>query len=396
VSSSGRILMRQESSGACRGLFAVHTIPCATRLLPIYEMLADCNSRVQWSFTVPPDDYNSGVREFLAGRGIETLIWDRLVDESQTHFDVAVAAAWGGLHKLRMPVLKMAHGARFEKVTPRLAGRGAEVRRHRHGLSPERTIRDGRVVARLMLSHDDDLACLEPAVREHAKVLGDPVVDLIRRHLPLRDRYRRALGIPPGVRLVVVSSTAGERCLWLDWPELLYRLVTELPAARYGVIAVLHSHLRHTFGSQLDVALRSSVKAGLRVVPADQDWAVPLIAADWVIGDHGSVPHYATLTGAVQLTGGFARDAVEPGTARGRLGYLVPALVPDEPLEQQLIAAAQPEIVRRYATAANRLSSQPGRFAANLRKAVHDVLGVPEPAVPARLPDLVVPRLISG
>ncbi|MFD4640767.1 hypothetical protein ACFWN2_25860 [Lentzea sp. NPDC058436] len=396
MKSSGRILLRPEVDGVRRGLIAVHTIPCATRLLPIYQMLADCNPRILWSFTVPPDDYNSGVRRFLEDRGIETIKWSRLVDEVQGHFDITLAAAWGGLDKLRMPVVKLSHGALHEKATPRRAGAGAEMPRHRHGLSPERMIRDGRTVAsRTVLSHDNDLAALDPVLRAQARVFGDPVVDQISAHLHQREHYRRQLDIPTGARLVVVTSTAGRSCLWLDRPELLYRLATELPAEGYRVLAVLHPHLRHVFGSQLDVALRTSFEAGLRVVPADQDWAVPLIAADWVIGDHGSVLHYATLTDATLLTAGFAHDEVAYGTARAALGGLVPSLTADRPLEEQLISAARSEVVARYASEKEHLSSRVGHFATDLRREVHSVLGVPEPVVPARLPGLTIPRLLS-
>lgn len=395
--SRGRILLAQELSNVHRGLVAVHTVLCATRLLRIYEALAECNPRVLWSFTVPPDDYKAGVREFLAAMNIETIPWKQVVNELQVHFDVALAASWGGLHKLRIPVIKMAHGALYEKTTPRRAGAGAEMPRYRHGLSPERMMRDGRMVAfRTMLAHEDDLASLAPEAREHARVLGDPITDQIDEHLHLREWYRQELKIGPGVRLVVVTSTAGARCLWLDRPELLHRLVSELPTDRYRVMAVLHPNLRHAFGSQMDVALRRPLAAGLQLVPADQDWAVPLIAADWVVGDHGSVLHYASRTEAALLTAGFAHEEVAPGTARAQLGESVPELVLEQPLEPQLLAAARPEVVARYASAGDRLTSQPGRFAANLRREIHDLLGIAEPAVPARLPELAVPKLIAA
>jgi hypothetical protein len=390
----------QELGGARRGLIAVHTLPCATRLLPIYEMLADCNPRMLWSFTVPPDDYNHGVATFLRNRGLKVLKWKRLVNELQLHFGVALAAAWGGLHKLQMPVIKMAHGARYEKKTPRRPGSGAETPRLRHGLGVESMVWHARTVAsRVVVAHKDDIAALDPTVAgliESARVMGDPIVDQIDGHLHLRERYREDLELEPGMKLIVVTSTAGRRCLWLDRPELLHRLVTELPAQQYRIVAILHPHLRHVYGTQLDIALRRLLARGLRLVPPDQDWMVPVIAADWVLGDHGSVLQYATRTPAVLLKSGFATDEIATGSARARLGEQVPALVWNQPIEPQLLAAARPEVVARYASAAQQLSSQPGRFAANLRREIHHLLGVAEPEVPARLPDLVVPKLITG
>lgn len=64
----------------------------------------------------------------MATKNIETIPWKQVVNELQVHFEVALAASWGGLHKLRMPVFKMAHGALHEKATSRRAGAGAEMR----------------------------------------------------------------------------------------------------------------------------------------------------------------------------------------------------------------------------------------------------------------------------
>jgi hypothetical protein len=400
VKSGGPNLLAQELHGARHGLVAVHTMTCATRLLPVYLALTDGNPHVTWTFTVAPDDYNEGVPDFLARKGFRMVGWKKLVEQRQKDFGVVLAAASGGLHKLQIPVVRMAHGALFDKYTTRRNGTGVEATRQRHGLGAESVERHGRAIAtRLVLAHEDDVMTLDPTkmgLLDSARVMGDPLVDQIDAHLHLSERYQRELDVGPGMKLVVVSSTAGKRCLWLDRPDLFRRLVSELPPDRYRVVVVLHPNLWHSYGrtAVLDM-LRTACANGVRVVVPEDDWIVPIIAAHWVLADHGSALHYAARTNAALLTVAFSHDDVASGSARDELGRQVPALVWNDPIEPQLLAAAQPNVMARYASAGSRLSSQPGRFAANMRREVHEILGISEPSAPASLPELVVPRLIT-
>jgi len=394
------VLPRPLGQSAPLGLICVHTLVCANRLLPIYESLVHCNPAIQWVFTVPPDDYRDDVADHLRDQTLPVIGWKKATGELQANFNVALAAASGHLDKLSIPVVKMAHGALHDKKTPRGTGTGVETPRQQHGLGSESLTRHGRAIAsRIVLAHDDDLAQLRrssPTLAATARVIGDPVVDQIDAHLDQRERFRQDLGVPEDMQLVVVTTTSGRRSLWRDRPEVLHRLMTELPAARYRVVVVTHPHVRHVYGSQLDDSWRRLYAAGMRRVPVDQDWIVLLIAADWVIGDHGSVLHYATRTQAALLTAGFAHDEVVAGSPRASLGRNLPELSHADPIEAQLLTAAAPEVKARYATAGQRLSSQPGSYAALLRRDIHRLVGVPEPDVPARLPSLVVPRLIPG
>jgi hypothetical protein len=378
------------------GLVVVHTIPSAARLWPIYCMLAQVNPGVVWDFVVAPDRYNEPVHRFLSDRSVVVVPWDDLVKGDQHRYGVALAAARDGLELLKMPVIQMAHGALREKWTPLSAGAGVEVPRARYGTGVDFGTHQGRTVAsHLVQAHRDEVAALDPQLRSIARTLGDPVVDQLDGHLGMRDSFRTDLGIGRDQRLIVVTSTAGRHCLWRDWPELLHSLVTDLPQHRYQVIAILHAHLWYAFGEDLRYALRPSLREGLRVVHPDDDWPVPVIAADWVLGDHGSAFHYAARSPAALLTAAFHRPSVYPGTARSELGQLVPSLSPTDQIEARLDEVAHPDVRKRYAHAGERLSSEPGAFAANLRSLVHDVLGVREPTVPACLPPLEVPRLIT-
>jgi hypothetical protein len=159
---------------------------------------------------------------------------------------------------------------------------------------------------------------------------------------------------------------------------------------------MLHPDIWHTYGNQVEHILADALRLGLRLVAPDQDWPVALIAADYVVGDHGSPLHYATLTGATLLRAGFHDQLVRKGSVRERLSGLVPELLTDRPIEPQLMAASERAVRARYAGLGALLSSQPGRFATNIRREVHALLGIPEPDSPTELPPLVVPTLVTG
>lgn len=380
------------------GIIPAHTMPSVTRLWPIYCLLVQANPKVVWTWTVAPDRYNDSVysdpvHRFLSDRGAVIEAWNDVVKGGQDRYKIALAAARDGLEQLRIPVALMAHGSLRDKVTPPADGAGIEMPRTQYGTGLDYWVHQGRTIARYaLLAHRDQVGSLDPSLRSIARVIGDPMVDQIDGHMALREMYRADLDIGPDERLVVVTSTAGEHCLWKDWPDLLHRLVTELPRSRYRVIAILHPHLHYAFGGQLMHALQPSLRLGLRVVQPEQDWAVPLIAADWCLGDHGSVLQYATRTPAALLTAAFHRESVFPGTVRSELGDLVPALSRTKPIETQLLDAARSEVRERYGHLGELLSSESGEFAANLRRLVHEELAVPEPSFPARLPPLETPR----
>src|SRR5690606_30658476 len=79
------------------------------------------------------------------------------------------------------------------------------------GLSEETLTHEGRIVPdAIALSHTAQLARLEkgcPEALPRAFVAGDPCHDRILASLPRRRAYRRAFGLRPGRRLVVVNST---------------------------------------------------------------------------------------------------------------------------------------------------------------------------------------------
>ncbi|MEU8545431.1 hypothetical protein AB0C81_00215, partial [Streptomyces roseoverticillatus] len=272
------------------------------------------------------------------------------------------------------------------------------------GLSPDWLLHDGRpLAAATVLSHPEQLDRLRAACPEAAGtavLAGDPCYDRLLAALPHRDRFRRALGVSPGQRLVVVNSTWSPGSLFGDddsegdlLPSLLPRLAAELPADEYRTAAVLHPNIWHGHGpGQIRAWLDRARRAGLALVDPLEDWRQALIAADCVIGDHGSVTYYAAAIGRPVLLGAFPGGALDPDSPVAALGRTAPRLRPYDGLRAQVDHAVDRHDPGRFRAQAEHVSSAPGRSAALLRRAFYGLIGLPEPAGrPALLDPLRLP-----
>ncbi|WP_151481185.1 UDP-N-acetyl glucosamine 2-epimerase [Streptomyces albicerus] len=268
------------------------------------------------------------------------------------------------------------------------------------GLSREWLLaEDGRPVAdALVLSHPEQLERLRAACPEavHTAVLaGDPCFDRLLAAREQRERFRRALGTHPGQRLVLLNSTWHTESLFGDGgddvlPALLPRLTSELPADEYRVAAVLHPNIwyGHRPG-QIRVWLDRARRAGLTLIDPVDGWRQALLAADVVIGDHGSVTYYAAALGTPVLLGAAPLSALDPDAPISDFVRDAPRLDPTTPLRSQLDALLTEH--QPLAGPAEFTTSQPGRSAALLRRHFYRQLGLPEPEEPALLEPLPLP-----
>ena len=96
-------------------------------------------------------------------------------------------------------------------------------------------------------------------------------------------------------------------------PSLLPRLASEFPADEYRFAAVLHPNIWHGHGpGQIRAWLDRAQRAGLALIDPLHGWRQALIAADAVIGDHGSVTYYAAALGTPVLLGPLPSPASRP------------------------------------------------------------------------------------
>jgi hypothetical protein len=363
-------------------LVVVDTVTSGQRLLDVISLF-EGDVRVQVVFTVPPGGvFDDGVAELLAAIGAKVVPWRQAAEHP---FAVALAAGHEGVHELHAPVILMPHGGGYNKRVS--AGQHGRVvaERETYGLGAQWLVRDGVLLPdALVLAHAEERVRLRrscPQALPVAVVVGDPCYDKIITSLPRRHAYRDALAVVPGQRLVVVTMTWGATSLLRHVPEILGRLVTELPREEYRVVALAHPNAWFGHGRwQVRAWLADALRGGLGLIPPEADWRGVLAAADVVVGDSGSVSLYATAAGVpVALGCPPSREA--------------PRLSSHRPLAGQL-RRLTPEFKRdRYAHVASRITSEPGRFNRRMRDLMYRKMDLPLPSgdapmTPARLPVL--------
>ena len=381
-------------------LLVVHNVTAATRLLDVLPLFHD-DLRVQLLATTPGSSaFRAGLAELFAKVDVPVVPWEQAV---RLPVRLAISASFGGqLAALSCQLTILSHGVGYTKKLATPGGRdtGEPGSAPVFGLSREWLLgEDGApFVDALVLSHPEQLERLRAACPEavHAAVLaGDPCFDRVLAARGNRERYRRALGTHPDQRLVLLNSTWHTESLFGDGgddllPALLPRLTSELPADEYRVAAVLHPNIwyGHSPG-QIRIWLDRARRAGLTLVDPLDGWRQALLAADVVIGDHGSVTYYAAALGTPVLLGAAPLAALDPDAPISDFVREAPRLDPTAPLRPQLdtlLSEHQP-----LPGPAEFTTSYPGESAARLRRLFYGQLGLPEPDGPALLEPLPLP-----
>ncbi|ANZ35954.1 hypothetical protein BBK82_07530 [Lentzea guizhouensis] len=382
-------------------LAVVHNVTAATRLFDVLPILAE-DDRVQVHFTCPESSpFHGQLAEYFSARQVTPIPWRLAVD---THFHLAIAASHGGpLHELKTPLIVLPHGMGYNKILdrkPETGNRKPETgnRKPVFGLSPEWLLHDGQVIASsLVLSHPEQLDRLQrscPEAANVAVVAGDPSFDRMLASLPLRHLYREALDIAHSQRLIVISSTWGPASLYGRQPDLVERLSAELPLDDYAIAIALHPNTWSAHSPwQIRRWLESCTRSGVRVFPADEGWRAGLVAADLVIGDHGSVTFYAASLGRQIALAEAPHHTVDPTSAIGRFLTAASRLDSSQRLRPQvekLLAHGQPSDIRELAELT---TSVPLKSHALLRAEFYRLLNLPEPNTPAEAVTLPFPEI---
>jgi hypothetical protein len=250
----------------------------------------------------------------------------------------------------------------------------------------------------IVLSHRADLELLGrqcPEALAAAEIIGDPCYDQLIASRPLRGQYRRALATASRTTLVVTASTWGAASLFGQAAELHDRLLAEIPPDRYRVVSLMHPNVWYGHGPrQVRAWLGSAMKRGLGLVPPDAEWLGALVAADVVIGDHGSSCVYASAAGVPVLWAGDGADDVAPGSAAALLAAAAPRLLLDRPITPQLEGATTGEQAGLSQAVAARITSEPVRFDRNLRRLLYRRLRITQPLSISVTPPAGMPAII--
>ncbi|MCX4749350.1 hypothetical protein OG455_28230 [Kitasatospora sp. NBC_01287] len=396
--------------GRCRRvLLVVHNVTAATRLLDVIPLFRD-DLRVQLlAGCTGSSPFQSGVADLLASVGVPVLPWEQAV---RVPVDLAISASFGGqLGSIEGKLAVLSHGVGYNKRlrTPDTGHRTPDTGHrtpdtgHRtpvFGLAPEWLLADGAPIADAMvLSHPEQLDRLREACPEAvptAVLGGDPCFDRILAARRYRERYRRALGVRPGQRLVLLNSTWNPTSLFGDGgpadvlPLLLPRLTEELPVDEYRLAAVLHPNIWHGHGAgQIRLWLDRARRAGLTLIDPLDGWRQALIAADLVLGDFGSVSYYAAALGTPVLLGAAPLEALGTDSPVADFVRRAPRLDPFAALLPQLANAVREHLP--VPGPAELTSSAPGQSAGLLRELFYRLIGIPEPAGAAVLDPLPLP-----
>ncbi|MGW2054355.1 hypothetical protein ACWCOZ_10610 [Streptomyces sp. NPDC001840] len=397
-------------------LLVVHNVTSATRLLDVLPLFRN-DLRVQLLATCTGSSpFQAGVAELLAKTEVRVLPWEQAV---RLPVDLAISASFGGeLHLLKGKLIVLSHGVGYNKrlATPDTGHRtpdtghpspgarppGAVPQPPVFGLSREWLLVDGSPVAdALVLSHPEQVERLRAACPEAvptAVLAGDPCFDRMLAAVPYRERFRRALGIRPGQRLVLLNSTWNPDSLFGDGggddvlPSLLPRLTSELPVDEYRSAAVLHPNIWHGHGpGQIRVWLDRARRGGLALIDPLEGWRQALIAADAVIGDAGSVSYYAAALGTPVLMGTVSEESLDARSPVAAFVRHAPRLVPNVPLREQVDALLNGPAPQTRPGPAELVSSAKGEAATLLRRHFYRLIGIPEPDEPALLDPLHLP-----
>ncbi|SEP51912.1 hypothetical protein SAMN04489732_1184 [Amycolatopsis saalfeldensis] len=324
-------------------------------------------------------EFGDGVEALLSRAGARLYPWDKIA--SSGYVLTLTASENIGFTSLSGPVLVFQHGVGFHKYVPDSESSGDRL----SGLVPEAALKSGQV--RMAISHPSQevqLRAANPATAGTTVLIGDSQFEQLLDSAGHRGHYRRILGLGDR-RFVLLSSTWKKGSLFGTRPHLPTETLAAMPHDETAVGLVLHPNIWSKYGPlQLRAWYDGARKAGLLLFPPELGWQAALIAADLVVGDHGSVSLLAAAVGKPVLLAASG-DEVVPGTSAELLCEQATRLRRDQPLRPQLEAAgSQPwqELLaeRTFAHAQTAIS--------RLHALVYETLGLsPRPAPQLRAAD---------
>jgi hypothetical protein len=354
---------------------AARTVTSTVRVLECLPALLRGDGRVTVVFAHDPSSaFNDGVLDLLHDAGCRVIPWEQV---SHAEPDLILTASENiDVPDGHCPVLVLPHGIGFQKQVPDARAPGERL----SGVVPDSLLESGR--AWLAISHpgqEEQLLSSHPKATGRTLLVGDPCFDELLVSADRAGSFRRALGVPDGHRLVMLSSTWGPTSLLGQDPGLAARVLAALPYDEFRVAAIVHPNVWSGHGSwQIRNILAPALDAGLMLIPHIHAWRSALVAADVVVGDHGSVTLYGAALGKPVVLGAFGSDAV-PGTAVAALGRAAPRLDAHDDVHGQLVSALDRQRPELFAGVAEGAFHQPGRALPRLRTALYDLLGLPEP-----------------
>ncbi|THV40095.1 hypothetical protein [Glycomyces buryatensis] len=367
-------------------LFAGRTSQALARLyFDIAPLLAaDPRLSVAWAL-IPGSRFESGSYEFAEGAGIDLLPWT--ASRRLRPALVITSSPDPCLYEVDAPVLSLPHGAGHNRLRPELSGVS--------GLSPEQIQGPNGEVPDFMAlpgpAAARRLAIDCPTAVSNAAVTGDVCLERLRTSAVRRDDFRRALGVEPHQRLVVLSSTWDQNALTRSNRTLPERLLAELPMDEYRLAFIPHPNDEVADTPRPTGFLRPYLENGLVMIPPEEGWRATLVAADCLIGDHGSVTYMGATIGLPVLLAAFGFANMPRESPLARFGRIAPRFDRSTPAAPQIRRAIESGPVDfDYADALAEPDTPPS---ARITQRACELLGI-EPAAPTGPEHLPTPDLL--
>lgn len=367
-----------------------------TSLDRVLELLEVIGQSVDLAIKFVLDVGSSFAREVktkLTALGAEEVTWEY----ARSRYWHGILAAHvdhqlSDLTKLSGNLFVIPHGIGYNRK--RLASTGG--RPGPAGLSSYELTASGEVFPALIgLSSSEQLSRMCEEARGHAVVIGDMVRDKLVVHTHLRQHFKEDLGVGDK-KLIVVSSTWGKLSTYSAERKLITRLVADLPADEYAVALVLHPNI--WWGEsrfEAKVVLRDELDSGLMLID-HTTWQGAIIAADLVVGDHGSVTGYPVAMGTPVLIAADGSAELDENSPLAALHAALPHISPEEPLREQVERALNdhcPEMWRPYT---DKLFELPGQGLAAAANALRDLMGLPPLTGSPRPLEVETPKIVEG
>jgi hypothetical protein len=370
---------RWDTLASIKVLCVARTGASAIRLLEICRTFQD-DLRFHFVFTVDDgSEFSDGVEELLSRMETRLHPWDEI---ASLDYSLTLTASENiDFTRLRGPVLVFQHGVGFHKYVPDSESSGDRL----SGLVPEAALKSGLI--RMAISHpsqEEQLRAANPATAGTTVLIGDPQFEQLLDSAGHRQHYRRLLGLGDR-RFVLLSSTWGQTALIGTRPRLPAEILAAMPHDETTVGLVLHPNIWSRYGPfQLRAWFAAAREAGLLLFPPELGWQAALIAADLVVGDHGSVSLLAAAVGKPLLLAASGAEIV-PGTSAELLSERATRLRRDRPLRPQL-EAVEPQPWQELL--ADRTFAHIQGSIARLHALVHETLELsPRPAPQLRAAD---------
>lgn len=363
-----------------RIVLAGSTLQALNRLFYDVEPLLAADRRLLVRYALFHADRQGSARRFARRHDLDLLEWETVVADPP---DLIVGSgAARDLHQAAAPLALIPHGAGHNRLTSYFPGVAGLARGQLRGLGGElpafMALPGPAAAARLALDCPEAL----PA----AEITGDLCLERLRASARMRREYRRALGVGPERKLIVVASTWLRHSLFAHHPRLPERLLGALPMDEFTVAFIPHPNILSVHGS-MESLFRRQLENGLLMVDPDEGWRATVLAADAVIGDHGSVTFYAAALGIPTAVAAFGFDEMPPESPLVAFGRAAPRFDPEADLLGQVERLLGSSALQHECFAQALAEPEPGP-ARRIRDGLYRAIGLeaPHPASARMLP----------